>query len=115
MGFSHAIVAVQDLSPQEVGARLGRTLGDRPTSLDVAVTQGSPGWCVSPPLDGWTFIVDQTQALLTDVKYALDEVSGPPPELWDRLGFDGSRMPTDRAHCPKPICSSSSRSSRSRP
>jgi hypothetical protein len=31
------------------------------------------------------------------VMYALDELSGPPPELWDELGFDGADLPTARA------------------
>ncbi|MGI8330391.1 hypothetical protein ACRYCC_10540 [Actinomadura scrupuli] len=166
MGFSHGLVAIHDLSPDEVAARLGRAVGDRTMGLGVAPTHDSPGWCASPPIDGWTFLVDKTQEVLfdehglarlsagtrlltlhieehvmgfgttcwtegsftwkviaaaennglyvigdpppfgdlvgdlhegPDVVYALDELSGPPPELWDELGFDGANLPTARA------------------
>jgi hypothetical protein len=162
VGFSHAIVAVQDLSPEDVAVRLGRVVGAEVTGLAVATTRESPGWCVSPVIDGWTFVVDTTWKILDEdglarlsvgtrllassveehtmsfgttcwvdgayaweviatdgglfvigdppfgapvgsldegphVVAALDELSGPPREPWEQLGFDGSGLPTTRA------------------
>ncbi|MBC6459522.1 hypothetical protein [Actinomadura sp. HBU206391] len=164
MGFSHTLVAVRDLSPDEAAARLGRSPSGETTDLETATTGETPGWCVSAPIDGWTFLVDKGTGLLTDedglarlsagtrlltffveehvmafgttcwtdgayawevlaqdgdlyvigdpppfgelvsgfregpgVVAALDEVTAPPPEMWEELGFDGNARPSARA------------------
>ncbi len=66
MGLSHSLVAVHDLAPEDVAARLGRVVSEEVTTLDVAVTRRSPGWCVSPVIDGWTFAVDSTWKILDE-------------------------------------------------
>lgn len=66
MGFSHALVAVHDLPPAEVAARLGCGLSDQVTDLETATTRRTPGWCVSEPVGGWTYVVDKTWAVLGD-------------------------------------------------
>ncbi|WP_141580904.1 hypothetical protein [Actinomadura sp. WMMA1423] len=66
MGFFHAVVAVRDLPVEEVASRTGRRLGGRTTDYDTASSSRTPGWCVSPPIDGWTFVVDKRCALPHD-------------------------------------------------
>lgn len=66
MGFNHSVIAVENLPVDEVASRLGRRAGGRTTDHDTATSSRTPGWCVSPPIDGWTFIVDQKRTLHND-------------------------------------------------
>jgi hypothetical protein len=164
MGFSHWVIAVADLPPEDLVGRLGRTMSDQVATYETATTWETPGLCVSPVIGGWTFLVGKDARVFpgddalsrlskgtrllalsveehvmefetscwTDGAYAwevigyeslfvigdppppfgelvgalwegkhvisaLNELTGPPEERWEELGFDPAGLPTVRA------------------
>ncbi|MDN3356573.1 hypothetical protein [Actinomadura sp. DC4] len=164
MGFSHWVVAVAGLPPEDLAGRLGHAMSDRTATYETAVTSETPGLCVSPAIGGWTFLIGKDARLLPgddalsrlsegtrvltlfveehsmsfetscwtggtytwaviayeglfvigdppppfgelvgalregeQVVSALNELTGPPEEMWEELGFDPAGMPAVRA------------------